>query len=221
MKTQPAKLLMALLLSMGSIAFVAAPAFADDGKNKNDNSGKNDDAKFSAPASPCTTTENTSCGIKVQVTSCPSLPESKSTKDEEKDDNSHDSKDKDSKSKNDRDYNDDFHKDHVDHSRDATGNKIAICHRMGGARVNLVVANDGYASGHSKHPLDTIGRCEDFDAIKASDDSKADKDKDHKISLDDDGYRKGLTPAQVTCLGNLPGTVTLQSPTRGGARSMH
>lgn len=220
MKTQPTKLLMALLFS--SAAFVANTALADDSKEAKDSK----DSTVSASTSRCTSTVDTSCGVKAIITTCTGSTPSTATKSEEKDDDTHKSKDKDTAhNKNDRDYNDDFHKDHLDHSKEAAGNKISICHRVGGSRVNLTVANDGYASGHSKHDLDTIGRCEDFDVDKASDDSKADKDRDHKISLSDRGYSAGLTPAQVTCLSNLPNaansSISIQSPTRGGARTLH
>jgi hypothetical protein len=41
--------------------------------------------------------------------------------------------------------------------------KVTICHRMGNARVTLDVDDDGWFHGHSKHPFDTEGRCEDQD----------------------------------------------------------
>jgi hypothetical protein len=41
--------------------------------------------------------------------------------------------------------------------------KVVICHRMGNARVTLDVDDDGWFHGHSKHPMDTEGRCEDQD----------------------------------------------------------
>jgi hypothetical protein len=213
MKTQPAKLLMALLFSVISTA-----AIADDSKESKDAK----DSNVTASATRCTSQVDTSCGIKVVVTNCTGSTPSTSTKSGEQDDSSHKSKDKDAKdNKNDRDRNDDLHKDHANHSNDSVGNKISICHRVGAARTNLTVANDGYASGHTSHDLDTIGRCEDFDTDKSSDDSKADNDKDHKISLSDKGYSVGLTTTQVACLAALPGMVSIQSSTRGGARTLH
>ena len=99
---------------------------------------------------------------------------------------------------------------------------------MGGAVVSLVVANDGWLSGHSKHALDTIGRCEDFDSKKSDDDSKEDKDKDHKMSASDAGYSIGLTTTQISCLSRYNtgnSTITIQpasqGPSRGGARTLH
>ena len=75
-----------------------------------------------------------------------------------------------------------------------------------GPKSSLVVANDGWLSGHSKHALDTIGRCgDDFDNAKNDDDSKEDKDKDHKISASDAGYAIGLTPSLIACLKGAPG----------------
>jgi hypothetical protein len=249
MKTKPAKLLMALLLGMGSSAFVASVALADDSKEAKDSK----DSHVSASSATCTGQLVSACGLKVVKTTCTgsTVPSSSKDKDgkDDTDDSSHLSKDKDSHdNKNDRDRNDDFHKDHGDHSNDAYGNKISICHRMGGAVVSLTVANDGWASGHSKHDLDTIGRCADFDADKNSDDaknSKDDKDKDHKISLSNTGYSMGLTTTQIACLNGSPGStytingttypgaglnsgsfaISIQSvnqgPSRGGARTLH
>lgn len=248
MKTQPAKLLMTLLV--GSMAIASGSALADDSKYSDNSKSSNDskDSNVSSSTARCTGQLVTACGLKVVTTSCTgnTVPTSDRGHEQESDDDKHDSKDKDSHdSKNDRDRNDDMHKDHHDHSSDSYGNKISICHRMGGAEVSLTVANDGYASGHSKHALDTIGRCSDFDADKSSDDSKADKDKDHKISLSDTGYAMGLTTTQIACLKGSPsstftingvsypgaglntGNVALsiqsaaQGPSRGGARSLH
>jgi len=99
---------------------------------------------------------------------------------------------------------------------------------MGGAETSLVVANDGKLSGHSKHALDTVERCEDFHARKDDDDSKEDKDKDHKISASDVGYSIGITTTQVACLnkyntGNSTISIqpTNQGPSRGGVRTLH
>ena len=249
MKTKPAKLMMSLLLTMGALA--SASAFADDsyntkssGDSKNSNDSKN--STVSASTAKCTGQLVTACGLKVVTTTCTGGAVPSSTKSEESDDNNHKSKDKDSHdSKNDRDRNDDFHRDHADHSHDSYGNKISICHRMGGAEVSLLVANDGWASGHSKHALDTIGRCDDFESNKSSDDSKADKDKDHKSSLSDAGYSMALSTTQIACLkGSTGSTYTIngvsypgaglnssnfsislqspsQGPSRGGARTLH
>lgn len=245
MKTQPAKLTMSLLLAIGALA--SASAFADDSKNSGDS--KSSDSKNStvaASSARCTGQLVSACGLKVVTTTCTGSSVPSSTKSEESDDDSHKSKDKDTHdNKNDRDRNDDFHRDHADHSNDSYGNKISICHRMGGAEVSLTVANDGWASGHSKHALDTVGRCDDFESNKSSDDSKADKDKDHKSSLSDAGYSMGLSTTQIACLKGSTGSnytingvtypgaglnnsnfsVSLQSPSqapsRGGARTLH
>jgi hypothetical protein len=225
MKTKPAKLLMAMLLGMGSLAIVSTSALAEDSKDSKDSK----DSNVTASTQRCATNVDTSCGVKVLLTTCSGSSASKDTKSDESDDSKHTSKDKDSKTgKNDRDYNDDMHRDHKDRSqgsnKEADG-KISICHRMGGAEVSLTVANDGWLNGHSKHPLDTIGRCEDFHAAKDSDDSKEDKDKDHKISASDAGYAAGLTTTQIDCLSKLTGngtsSISIQSPTRGGARTLH
>jgi len=243
MKTKPVNLLLSLMLGFASMVFVSTPAFADSDKDAKDAKDAQDakdakdtkdakdakdtkdskdakDTKDSSDSASCTSKLIAACGLNVIQTTCSSYPSS-STKSEEADDGKHKSKDKDSKSKNDRDYNDDSHKDHVNRTSDSVGNKVAICHRMGGARVNLVVANDGWLSGHSKHALDTIGRCEDFDEAK-SDSSR--KDSDKKISASDAGYDRGLTPSQIDCLSNLPGNITIpssnQGPSRGGVRTL-
>lgn len=228
MKTKPAKLLMAMLLGMGSMAVATTSAFADD--NSSSNSSKNSsDSKSSAgtPASSqCTDQLVSACGVNVVKTTCSVAPVSSSTKSGESDDSSHKSSDKDSHdNKNDHDRNDDFHKDHRDRSSDSVGNKISICHRMGGAEVSLTVANDGWASGHSKHALDTIGRCSDFDSDKSNDDSKQEKDKsdveknhETKSSLSDAGYSMGLTLNQIACLKGSPSSsYTINGTTYPGA----
>lgn len=238
MKTKPAKLLMALLFGLGSTTIFSTAAFADDHDHN---------SAVSASSANCTGQLITACGLKVVKTTCTgsTVPTSEHGHENESDDNSHHSKDKDSDNKNDRDYNDDSHRDHHDHSNDPKGSKVSVCHRMGGAEVSLTVANDGWLSGHSKHALDTIGRCADFDTDKSSDDSKADKDKDHKISASDAGYSLGLTTTQIACLkGSTGSTYTIngttypgaalntatssisiqspsQGPSRGGARTLH
>ncbi len=238
MNVKPAKLLLALLLGAGALAFASTAAFADDSKNSDSNSSNSnnsdsknsnssssdskssDDGKSAVTSSArCSSTLVSACGLKIVKTTCPSNMVSASTKSEERDDNSHKSKDKDSKSKNDRDYNDDMHKDHADHSRDSSGNKISICHRMGGAEVTLTVANDGWLSGHSKHALDTIGRCDDFDVAKNNDDKfSKESDKDSKISASDAGYAMGLTTTQIACLKGSPNsTYTINGTPYPGA----
>lgn len=209
MKTKPAKLLLALLFGMSSMAFVSTSAFAADSKESKDSK----DSKVSENTAQCKGVVNNSCGVSVIVTTCTGSSTPTDDKDADK------SKDKDSKSdksKSDKDRadNDDSHRDHADRS---AGEKVSICHRAGGARQTLLVANDGWLSGHSKHTLDTVGRCVDFDDAK-NDDSKKDSDKD--ISASDAGYKK-LTPSQIDCLSNLPGNVSFQPGTRGGARTLH
>ena len=233
MRTKPAKLLMALLLGMGSLAIVSTPAFADD-------SEESEESEDSSSVTGCTGKVIYKCGVKFVQTTCPGSTVSASRNDEsdesdESDDESHESKAKDSDDKNDHDRNEESHRDHKDRSA-ASGHqegdgKIAICHRKGGAETSLVVPNDGKAHGHSSHDLDTVERCEDFHARKDDDDSKEDKDKDHKISVSDVGYSSGFTPAQVACLnedveynnGNstfIPQSPN-QGPSRGGARTLH
>lgn len=244
MKTKPAKILMGLLLGLGSVALASSPAFADESKESKD-SKDSKNSSVSASSAKCTGQLITACGLKVVKTTCIGSTVASTAKSEEADDDKHKSKDKDSKSKNDRDYNDDSHRDHADRSHDSEGSKVSICHRMGGAEVSLTVANDGWLSGHSKHALDTIGRCADFDAAKDSDDSKEDKDRDHKISASDAGYGMGMTTTQVACLKGSTGSnftingtsypgaglnsgnfsISVQSaaqgPSRGGARTLH
>jgi hypothetical protein len=245
MKTQPANLLLALMLGFTGMVFVSTSVMAGssdeskkekeekekekedkekedkDKKDKDEKDAKDakdakdsKDSKDVSDSASCSSKLIAACGLNVIQTTCSSYP-SYSIKSTEVDDGKHKSKDKDSKFKNDRDYNDDSHKDHVNRSNDSVGNKVAICHRMGGARVNLVVANDGWLSGHSKHALDTIGRCEDFDEAK-NDSSK--KDSDKKISASDAGYDRGLTPSQINCLSNLPGNITIPSSNQGSSR---
>lgn len=216
MKTKPAKLLMAMLLGMSSMALVSTSVLAGDdnsshgsgGDDHSHSSGSDDQHSGSSSSSTpsCTGQPMSACGLNIVKITCTGSAISTSSKDKsghEEGDDSHDSTDKDSSSKNDRDHNDDMHSDHKDRSQGSNkqgDGKISICHRMGGAEVSLTVANDGYASGHSKHDLDTIGRCSDFDTDKSSDDSKTDKNKDHKISLSDTGYRLGVTTTQIACL---------------------
>jgi hypothetical protein len=219
MKTKPAKLLMAMLLGMGSLAFVSTSALADNSKDSKDSK----DSSGSSSSTPsCTGQPMSTCGLNIVKITCAGTTISASSKDksgkDEGDDDTHKSKDKDSNNKNDRDYNDDMHKDHHDHSADASGNKVSICHRMGGAEVSLTVANDGWLSGHSKHALDTIGRCADFDKDKSDDDSKSDKDKDSKISASDVGYSLGVTTTQIACLkGSSSSSYTIGGKTYPGA----
>ena len=242
MKTKPTKLLMALLLGMGSLAFISTSALADDAKDSKD-------SKDSSSSTGCTGQVVSACGLQVIATTCSKQTISASSKDkdgkDEGDDKNHESKAKDSDGKNDRDRYEQSHRDHADRSNDANEGKIAVCHRMGGAEVSLVVANDGWLSGHSKHALDTVGRCEDFDAKKSDDDSKEDKDKDAKMSASDVGYSLALTTTQIACLKGSSGstytingtayngaglntsntTISIQSPgqgpSRGGARTLH
>ena len=227
MKTKPPALLLALLFGLGSISIATAPAFAESDQEKKDKDTKESSGSTTGSnTTSCTSKVNNSCGVTVILTSCTNVTTPGASKDkdgkDEKDDRDHKSKDKDSHGKNDRDYNDESHKDHVDRSKDAEGNKVAICHRMGGASVSLVVANDGWLSGHSKHVLDTIGRCEDFDEAK---DDDARKNSDKKISASDAGYKAGLTPKQIDCLSGLGGTPSFPpsaSPqNRGGVRTLH
>ena len=240
MRTKPAKLLMALLLGMGSLAIVSTPAFADDSKDSKD-------SKDSSSVTGCTGKVIYDCGVKFVLTTCNGSSIASTSKDkdgkDESDDDKHESKDKTSDkdkdgkdkagtAKNDHDRNEDTHRDHLDRSAGSEhqegDGKIAICHRMGGAETSLVVANDGKLSGHSKHALDTVERCEDFHARKDDDDSKEDKDKDHKISASDVGYSIGITTTQVACLneyntGNSTISIqpTNQGPSRGGVRTLH
>lgn len=209
MKTKPAKLLMALMLGLGSIAFVSTAAYADDDKSK-DTETKSTDTKSGSTSSSCTTTHMDACSLSIYKTTCTDAAtiadiKSKGEKSEEKDDDTHKSKDKDAKSKNDRDYVEDSHKDHANRSSGSEGGKVSICHRMGGAEVSLLVANDGYLNGHSKHALDTVGRCGDFDDDDRSKNSK-DKDTDTKVSASDSGYHQRITQSIVACLKGDAGT---------------
>jgi hypothetical protein len=213
MKNKPAKLLMALMLSIGSIAFVSTAAYAEDDKSKDTEAkdSKDTETKSSSTSSSCTTTHMDACSLSIYKTTCTDAAtiadiKSKAEKSEEKDDDTHKSKDKDTKGKNDRDYVEDSHKDHANRSSSSEGGKVAICHRMGGAEVSLVVANDGYLNGHSKHALDTVGRCGDFDDDDRSNSSK-DKDTDTKVSASDSGYRQRITQSIVACLKGDEGSI--------------
>ncbi|HCI13474.1 MAG: hypothetical protein A2063_09285 [Gallionellales bacterium GWA2_60_142] len=208
MKNKPAKLLMALMLSIGSIAFVSTAAYAEDDKSKDTETKDSKDSKDSKDTeakdskdTDCTTTHTDACSLSIYKTTCTDAAtiadiKSKAEKSEEQDDGTHKSKDKDTKGKNDRDYVEDSHKDHANRSGSSEGGKVAICHRMGGAEVSLVVANDGYLNGHSKHALDTVGRCGDFDDDDRSKSSK-DKDTDTKVSASDSCR---ITQSIVSCL---------------------
>jgi len=230
MKTKPSTLLMALMLAFGSLAFVSNSVYAEDSKdsevskNSEDKSkdsedkSKDSENKSSSSESSCTTTHLDACSLSIFKTVCSDAGaiadiKSKAEKSEEKDDDSHKSKDKDINNKNDRDYAEESHKDHADHSSDSNGGKISICHRMGGAEVSLTVANDGWLSGHSKHALDTIGRCADFDNDDSSKSSE-DKDKDTKVSASDTGYALRVTQSIVSCLkGSQGSTHTINGKT--------
>jgi hypothetical protein len=247
MKTKPAKFLMAMLIGFSSMTFVSTAALA--GEHEHEHEHEND----STASTSCTGQWVTACNVKVFKTTCTGSTFSSETKSDENDDDDHhqsehDRDQRDSHGKNDRERNDDSHKDHADRSQDSDVNarKTTICHRMGGEEHSLLVANDGYASGHSKHTLDTIGRCADFDKDKSDDDAKEEKDKDHKSSLSDAGYSMGLTTTQIACLKgspdstftiggktyrgaglnsskvtfNLPSTGPSQGPSRGGARTL-
>jgi len=221
MKTKPAKLLMALMLGFGSLAFVSTAVYAEDSKESKESKdsedskdSKDSETKSSSSSSTCTTTQMDACSLSIYKTTCTDAThiadiKSKAEKSEEKDDDTHKSKDKDSKGKNDRDYAEDSHKDHANRSADSEGGKISICHRMGGAEVSLTVANDGYLNGHSKHAMDTVGRCTDFDDDDKSKESK-DKDKDSKVSASDTGYSQRITHSIVACLkGDAGSTHTI------------
>ena len=235
MKTKPTKLLLALMLGLTSMAFVSTSVLASEqsDKDKSDKDAKDakdsKDSKDASDSASCTSNLIQACGLDVILTTCEAgkLPTS-AIKSSEGDDKNHESKAKDSDGKNDRDRYEESHRDHANRSGDAKDGKIAVCHRMGGAEVSLIVANDGYLSGHSKHALDTVGRCEDFDAAKKDDDSKEDKDKDTKMSASDAGYSRDLTTTQISCLSKYNTSTTSitipssnQGPSRGGARTLH
>jgi hypothetical protein len=250
MATKPTKLLMTLLLGLGSLTFVSAAAWASDG-SKDSKDSKDSESKSASAASGCRGTLITSCGLKLIKTTCSgaaSSSKSYEVKSEENDDAKHESKANNSENKNDRDYVEESHRDHRDRSQDSEGNKVSICHRMGGAEVSLLVANDGWLSGHSKHPLDTIGRCADFDDKEksAKDEERKERDEDTKISASTAGYASGLTPSQISCLKGSPSETysvngvsypgggintnnpsisfniqsSTQGPSRGGARTL-
>lgn len=79
--------------------------------------------------------------------------------------------------------------------------KVTICHRMGNARVTLDVDDDGWFHGHSKHPFDTEGRCEDQD----------DKTKKHTDSKNKD---KAIVPLakEADCMPDAAPAKTTASP---------
>ncbi len=234
MKTIHAKFWITLLFVLGSCT-----AFAEESKDTDSR-----DSHVSPSNAECTGELISACGMKVVKTACTGNSISAQTSADESDDTSHLSKEKDTDNKNDHDYYVESHKDHSDRSKYPLGNKLSICHRMGGVERTLLVTNDGWLSGHSKHDLDTIGRCSDFDAAKLSDDLKTDSDKDHKVSASDTGYSMGLTTTQIACLKGSPGqtftingtpypgaglnssnfAISFQSPTqgpsRGGARTL-
>jgi len=218
MKTQPAKLLMALLLGLSSSALITTSAFADDSEDSSSSSS-------SSSAKKCSDKLVSACGLQVIATTCTgTIPSSSKDKDgnEETDDDSHKSKDSDGG--HDRKDHEDSHADHHDRSHESGHEKISICHRMGGAEKSLTVANDGYAGGHSRHALDTIGRCEDFNKDKENDDSKAEndknndeKDRENKSSLSDAGYSIKLKLNQIACLkGSTSSHYTINGTTYSG-----
>ncbi len=109
--------------------------------------------------------------------------------------------------------------------------KVTICHRMGGARVTIDVDDDGYFHGHSKHPMDTEGRCEDQDDKRGKHTDADNSGKDVvRIAAPDCNIPPGapiVTPKAcplppscnavgVTC--TLLGTGV--RPSRGGVRNM-
>jgi len=232
MKIKPAQLVMALILGFGSLTFVSTAAWASseskDSKDSKDSETKSTSSTSST--SSCKGTLITACGVKLIKTTCTGAASSSKSydiKSEENDDSKHESKAKDSNNKNDRDYAEEGQRDHRDRSNDSEGSKVSVCHRMGGAEVSLLVANDGWLNGHSKHPLDTIGRCSDFDAKENSaksdssstkDADRKERDEDTKISASSAGYASGLTPSQISCLkGSSSTTYTVGgTPYPGG-----
>lgn len=187
----------------------------------------------------------TACGVAVVKTTCVNHQVSAATKADESDDPSHDPNVKDSNLKTDKDYHEESQEQHYDRSSDNLGSKLSICHRSCKNEVSLLVSNDGWMSGHSKHALDTIGRCSDFDDEEIQDRGKPELDQNHKLSISNEGYEMGLTTTQIACLKGSPDksftingvtyngadlnscdfTISLQPeshlPSRGGVRTLH
>lgn len=184
MKTTTSKLLLAL-----TMCFSVAAAHAE-GDNSNKYSSKE---KTSTKSTNVTSPETcgsvvvaTACGP-IQKTTCSSTGGSsvyveaekskeaeqhKNDKDHTKD-NSGDRKDHTERQHDDNDSlykGRDKTKDRSDgyrweqtNSNGVKQDKVTICHRSGGANVTITVDDDGYFHGHSKHVLDSLGKCEDQD----------------------------------------------------------
>ncbi len=191
MKTaQPAKLLMSILIAVGSLT-MATSAMADrhqKGENDHEHEG-------AASTLRCVTSNITACGVNIAKSVCSSGVSAKTDDDRDHDSEGHDAgrdtddghghhrKDDDKISPPssghalDFDYSDSHGSHHVDQSQrmgSSVDGKLTVCHRMGGARVTLDIPDDqinGFkAHGHGNHDMDTIGRCEDQDDGHGNDD---------------------------------------------------
>lgn len=216
--------LLALLLSVGVFEFASSVAHAGDhkleskSKKEVEEHGHEHDNRCSQITNQkCTGELVTACGVQVVVTTCGgTLPAN--CKNESDDNGEHHSEiDIANGNKGDCERNREMHASHADHSNadNANDRKIAICHRMGGSETSMVVSQDGWANGHSRHPLDTVGRCDEDLSCE-------------NPSLSDVGYAMNLSKAQIACLNTAYNksnvTITLQparyAPSRGGARTV-
>lgn len=187
MKTTTSKLLLALTMCFSVAAVHAGDDKGDkSGKYSSKEKTSTKSTNVASPESCSSVVVATVCGP-IQKTTCTSTAGStafdaaekskeaertKNDKDHTKD-NSGDRKDHTERQHDDKDdlyKKRDQTKDSPDgyrweqeNSNKVKQSKVTICHRMGGANVTLTVDDDGYYHGHSKHPLDSLGKCEDQD----------------------------------------------------------
>ncbi|MDD2776909.1 MAG: hypothetical protein PHU06_13215 [Gallionella sp.] len=241
MKNTPSKLLLALTL-----CFSVAAAQADENKyenkdNKNKESTKSTNVK--SPDACSSVVLATACGS-IQKTTCTTTGSTTKISDAEKSKESEEHKnDKDNTKDNSGDRKDHTEREHSDNDssyqhRDRTKDKsdgyrweqtnsngvkqdkVTVCHRSGGANVTITVDDDGWYHGHSKHILDSLGKCEDQDdkAGKYKSGGKNNKDVEY-IYKDASSSTTSIASCATGC--NVAGVtckVINTRPSRGGAK---
>lgn len=112
--------------------------------------------------------------------------------------------------------------------------KVTICHRMGGANVTITVDDDGYYHGHSKHPMDSLGKCEDQDDKNGKYKSGTKNGKDIESIAKDAAPAAAAASAACTNAGGVVGVTAKMGcngvgvscapisarPSRGGGRTV-
>jgi len=254
MKNTPSKLLLALTLCFG-----VAAVQADEDKYKDNNKNKESTKSTNVASSEScgSVVVPTACGP-IQKTTCTSksgtskISEAEKTKETEshkndKDhtkDNSGDRKDHTEREHDDNDQSykkRDKSKDRSDgyrfeqeNSNGVKQDKVMVCHRSGGANVTIVVDDDGWYHGHSKHVLDSLGKCEDQDDKAGKYKSGNKNSKSIEYIYKDTSPAPATTTAACTTAGGVGGVTTNMGcgavgvtctpintrPSRGGVKNM-